>query len=199
MFLLWLIRRVIVRIMKHSPACSFHRWFVGSESFSYPWCFAGVETKVTVSHVEKCLSEGERGSAAFDLVLQPSNTQTQSCIRSFTRTHISLSRCGDVVDSFNWQAVRMKSWCCGDVRRWGVEVLSSLLVQQGQKWQNFPAAAVVRKTSLVSCIRHTERDRKVTQTSLMSHHIKKETWGGTKSIQYSYCVTKRKGQCDLWC
>lgn len=97
-----------------------------------------METNVVVSQAEKCLSEGERGSAAYDLLLQPNNTHTQSCIRGNRRTHISVPRCGNVVDSFCWRAAGVWSGCCRDVWSWGAEALSSSVAQQGQEWQTSP-------------------------------------------------------------
>lgn len=111
-----------------SPACSFHLWSVGSESFSYPWCFVVVDTNVVVSQVWKCLPGVERGSSARDLLLQPKNSQTQSSFRGRTHTHISLPRCGEAT-SMNPPAVGRWEWREGaaetcEVTEWRTSVHS---------------------------------------------------------------------------
>lgn len=115
---------------QHSPACSFHLWSSGSESFSYPWCLAVIGTTVEVSQLEKCLSKGERGSTAPCLLLQSKDTQTQSYVWEHMHTCISLPRYGS--GSSYWQAARVMKWM---LRSWGVEALSSFLSSTGQLWK----------------------------------------------------------------
>lgn len=74
--------------------------------------------------------------------------------RTHVHTHFSAQVWwGNVVDS------RVKSGCCRDVWSWGVEVLSSFFVQQGQNWQTSPQLLRWRRTSLLSCMRQRETER----------------------------------------
>lgn len=140
-----------------SPACSFHQWSVGSESFSYPWCFAVVETNVAVTQVEKCLSELERRSADYYLLLQPKNTHTVMHQRIRAHTHFSAQVCwGNVVESCYWRAPSEESWRWGGCRdAWGWGDPQFIVCSTGTVTKLF-AAAVARRTTLLSCVRQTE-------------------------------------------
>lgn len=88
------------------PACSFRLWSVGSESFSYPWCFAVAGTNDVVSQVEKGPPGGWETSADYHLLLQPKNSHTVMHQRIRAHTHFSAQvRWGNEIDFFYRRAV----------------------------------------------------------------------------------------------
>lgn len=158
-------RKLCDNLGQHSPACSFHLWSSGSESFSYPWCLAVIGTTVEVSQLEKCFSKGERGSTAPCLLLQSKDTQdTVIRLRTYARVHFSAQI---------WQRLLLLTGSksnevnAAELRCGGPQFIPLF---NGTAMKNFHAAAVVR---MALSLKEKRRNLKVTQRSPASMQAQK--------------------------
>lgn len=136
----------------------------------------------------------ERKCSLLPLTSAQKHSDTVMHPRAHAHTHFSAQVWwGNAVDPFCWRAARARrvgaAEMCDVLQRGGPQFI---VCSTGTKVTNFPAAAVVKRTSLLSCRR--QRDRKVTQ---ISHKRQNKTCEEIKSMSVDSWIDKSSYSCHV--